>query len=104
MNAKKSSQFQFSLTPLWEVFKLNYTDGKLIPGLGHGPYLCVGVASDVILQNSVDITSNKTTCKYVFIMLLAHFILEIIIPYHLYENQMSIKYHYQIREPCYQCW
>ena len=76
----------------------------LIPGLGHGSYLCVGVTSDVIVQNSIDISSNKTTCKYVFIMLLAHFILKIIIPYHLYENQMSIKYYYQIREPCYQCW
>ena len=83
MNAQKSSQFQLSLTPLWEVFKLDHADGMLIPGLGHGPYLCVGVASDVILQNSVDITSNKTTCKYVFIMLLAQFIYKIIIPYHL---------------------
>ena len=57
-------QLQLSLTPLGEVLILDHADGVLVPAMDHGPYLCVGVASDVILQDSVDIiTSFITTCK-----------------------------------------
>ena len=40
---------QISLTPLWEVFILDNTDGMIVSGLDHGPYLFVWVASNVIL-------------------------------------------------------
>ena len=42
---------------------LNHTDGVMIPGLCHGSYLCVGVISGVILQDSVDSTCSVTACK-----------------------------------------
>ena len=66
-------QFQFLLAPLWEVLILDHTDGMPVPGLDHGPYLCVGFASDVIviLKDGVEIITFikcitiMTTCKYI---------------------------------------
>ena len=43
---------------------LNHTDGVPPSGLCHGSYLCVGVTSGVILQDSVDITCSVATCKH----------------------------------------
>ena len=72
-----------------------------VPGLDHGPYLCVGFASDVIviLKDGVEIITFikcitiMTTCKYIKIT-------ELLSPIYL----MLVKCHYQTREPCYQCW
>ena len=50
------------VTMLRKVFKLDHTDGVVTPGLGHGPYLCVGITSDVILQDGVNSSrTSKTT-------------------------------------------
>ena len=44
---------------------LDHTDGMRPPGLDHGPYLCVGVSNEVILQNSfVENTSVIATFEY----------------------------------------
>ena len=87
-----------SMASFWVVFILDYTDGVAVPGLGHGPYLCVGVASNIILKDDVEKIYINTTCKY-YVLWLWGFILN----FHLL-FKMSMKCHYQIREPCYQCW
>ena len=48
------------IAPLWEVPILHYTDGVLIPGLGHVPYLCVGIARDVILQDTRQVSVKES--------------------------------------------
>ena len=54
------------LAPLWEVPIADHSDGVTMPGLGHGPYLCVGVTSDVMLQDSVDdMTTGTTTSELI---------------------------------------
>ena len=62
---KKIKIFQhdhkYLLTPRTEVTGLDHTDGVIASGSGHGPYLSVGVISDVILQNSVNITTDIST-------------------------------------------
>ena len=54
------------ITPLREVLIFYHTDSVITPCLGHGPYLSEGVASDVILEDSVKkIFTIKTTLKYI---------------------------------------
>ena len=62
---KYISQLEYLLTPRAEVIILDHTDGVVASGHDHGPYLSVGVVSDVILQNSVDklTTVINTTCR-----------------------------------------
>ena len=56
---KYKSQLEYLLAPRAEVTELDHTDG--VPGsfLDHGPYLSVGVVSDVILQNFVNIVTTE---------------------------------------------
>ena len=54
-----------SLAPNGEVFILDHSDGMLTPGLCHGPYICIGVTSGVILQDSVEkFNSVITSCNH----------------------------------------
>ena len=47
-----------------KVIITDHTDGVIVPGFGHGAYLCVGVSNEVILQNSIKMyKKNLGMCK-----------------------------------------
>ena len=54
--------------PMGEILILHNTDGMITPGLVHGTYVSVGVASDVVLQDKDRVyrticANNMTACK-----------------------------------------
>ena len=62
-----------------EVLILDHTYGVVIPGLGHGPYLCVGVTSDVILQDRVRVRYSVIISTCIYQLLSKKFLLVIVI-------------------------